>query len=83
MCVTTDTECLLISAECVLCTLVNAVCVVCTVCMQSGDEGVVTQPCLLYPLDSEMDSSVGSESSDVRLEDKEEVLGGLFLPESR
>ncbi|KAB5554142.1 hypothetical protein PHYPO_G00046800 [Pangasianodon hypophthalmus] len=47
---------------------------------QSGDESVVTLPCLLYPLDSEMDSSAGSESSDVRHDDKEEVLGGLFLP---
>ncbi|KAM9456921.1 rab11 family-interacting protein 4A [Clarias gariepinus] len=49
---------------------------------QSGDESAVTQPCLLFPLDSEMDSSAGSESSDVRHDDKEEVLGGLFLPGS-
>ncbi|XP_058259634.1 rab11 family-interacting protein 4A isoform X1 [Hemibagrus wyckioides] len=47
---------------------------------QSGDESVATQPCLLYPLDSEMDSSAGSESSDGRHDEKEEVLGGLFLP---
>ncbi|XP_017339787.1 rab11 family-interacting protein 4A isoform X2 [Ictalurus punctatus] len=45
-----------------------------------GDESAVTLPCLLYPLDSEMDSSGGSESSDVRHDDKEEALGGLFLP---
>ncbi|KAG7335192.1 hypothetical protein KOW79_001788 [Hemibagrus wyckioides] len=47
---------------------------------RSGDESVATQPCLLYPLDSEMDSSAGSESSDGRHDEKEEVLGGLFLP---
>ncbi|XP_017339779.1 rab11 family-interacting protein 4A isoform X1 [Ictalurus punctatus] len=47
---------------------------------QIGDESAVTLPCLLYPLDSEMDSSGGSESSDVRHDDKEEALGGLFLP---
>lgn len=47
---------------------------------RSGDESAVTPPCLLYPLDSEMDSSGGSESSDVRHDDKEEALGGLFLP---
>lgn len=68
---------------CLLCTLINTECVVYTVCIQSGDESVITQPCLLYPLDSEMDSSAGSESSDARHDDKEEVLGGLFLPGSR
>lgn len=55
----------------------------CTVCIQIGDESAVTLPCLLYPLDSEMDSSGGSESSDVRHDDKEEALGGLFLPGNR
>ncbi|KAK2829176.1 hypothetical protein Q7C36_017166 [Tachysurus vachellii] len=47
---------------------------------QSGDESVAAQPCLLYPLDSEMDSSAGSESYDGRHDDKEEGLGRLFLP---
>ncbi|KAK3553037.1 hypothetical protein QTP86_031197 [Hemibagrus guttatus] len=49
-------------------------------CSVSGDESVATQPCLLYPLDSEMDSNAGYESSDGRHDDKEEVLGGIFLP---
>ncbi|KAF7698293.1 rab11 family-interacting protein 4A isoform X2 [Silurus meridionalis] len=47
---------------------------------QSGDESGVTQPCLLYPLESEMDGSTGSESSDARHDDKEEALSALFLP---
>ncbi|KAI5628832.1 rab11 family-interacting protein 4A, partial [Silurus asotus] len=47
---------------------------------QSGDESGVTPPCLLYPLESEMDGSAGSESSDARHDDKEEALSALFLP---
>lgn len=68
---------------CVLNTLITTLSVVCIACSQSGDESVVVPPCLLYPMDSEMDSSAGSESSDIRHDDKEEVIGGLFLPGNR